>query len=117
MTTLLPKDADNNVIPALRISGAGAHQLASTGTAVSNTTAFDEETKVVSVYATAPIYIKFGENGVTATNTDHFFPANTYYDIAISGGAGKGAHGSLLWVISICLFFCGQSALPKMLDS
>ncbi len=99
MTTLLPKDADNNAIPALRLRDGGAHVIASSGAAASNVTAFDEGTKVISVYATADVYLKFGDAGVTATASDHFFPANTYYDIALSGGAGKGAHHSHVSVI------------------
>lgn len=92
MTTLLPKDADNNTIPALRLRDGGAHTLTITGVAASNASAFNEGTKVISLYATTDVYLKFGDVGVIATTADHFFPANTYYDIALSGGAGKGAH-------------------------
>lgn len=92
MTTLLPKDADNNIIPALRLRDGGAHTLNISGAATSNVTAFNEATKVISLFATTDVYLKFGDVGVSATTSDHFFPANTYYDIALSGGAGKGAH-------------------------
>ncbi len=101
MTTLLPKDDDNNTIPALRLADGGAHVIQTTGTAASNTIAFDDATKVISVYATAPIYMRFGDAGVMTTVADHFFPANTYYDIAISGGAGNGPHSSYISVLSI----------------
>lgn len=96
MTTLLPKDADNNTIPALRLRSGGAHVLNVTGANVRNNLAFNEETKVISVFATAPVYLAFGDASVTATPSDHYFPANTYYDVAIGGGAGKGAHNAYI---------------------
>jgi len=92
MTTLLPKDADNNIIPALRLRDNGAHNIAVGAGSTTNATAFDENTKVVSVYADVPVYLNFGDNAVTASSSDHYFPAGVYYDIALSGGAGKGAH-------------------------
>ena len=91
MPTLLPKDADNNAIPALRLKNGGAHTLTVTASSVRNATAFDGDTKVVSVYATGAVYLKFGDETVTATTADHYFPAGVYYDIAIGGGTGKGA--------------------------
>jgi hypothetical protein len=91
MTTLLPVDADNKTIPALRLKSGGAHILAVTGTSARNSTAFHADTKVISLYATGPVFIKFGDNTVTATTADHYFPAGVYYDVAISGGGKKGA--------------------------
>lgn len=99
MTTLLPKDADNNAIPALRLRDGGAHTLLVSTVASKNTIAFDEGTKVISIYATAPVYIKCGDASVIATTSDHYFPGGVYYDIAISGGAGKGAQSAYLSVI------------------
>ncbi len=100
MTTLLPKDADNNTIPALRMRDNGAHNLAVSGTAARNTTAFSDETKVISLYATAPTYVAFGDNSVTATTSDHYFPAGVYYDVAITGGSGKGPHNAYISALS-----------------
>ena len=94
MTTLLPKDADNNIIPALRLRDAGAHTMNVTGASTRNTVAFNDETKVISVYATAPVFLNFGDNTVTSTTADHYFPGGVYYDIAITGGSGKGAHNA-----------------------
>ncbi len=99
MTTLLPKDADNNIIPALRLRENGAHSVAISGTSTRNLTAFDQDTKIISVYATVPVYLNFGDETVGATANDHYFPAGVYYDIALSGGAGKGAHHDYLAVI------------------
>ncbi len=101
MTTLLPKDADNNVIPALRLADGGAHSLATSANAIRNITPFDDTTKIISLYATVPVYIKLGDGTVTATTSDHYFPANTYYDIAISGGAGKGPQDAYLSVLRV----------------
>jgi len=83
--TTLPRDSDNTPIPALRLNPNGAHQLNATSTASRNTIAFDEDTRVISVYATNDIYIQFGDNTVDATLTDHFFPKGLYYDFAIGG--------------------------------
>lgn len=101
MTTLLPKDADNNAIPALRLADGGAHALTVTATSNRNTTAFSEDTKIISLYATAPVYLKLGDNTALATTSDHYFPANTYYDIAITGGAGKGPHNAYISALRV----------------
>jgi hypothetical protein len=51
-----------------------------------NSAAFAESTRVVSLYATQDVYVNFGDVAVTASATDHFFPAGVYYDIALGGG-------------------------------
>lgn len=101
MTTLLPKDADNNIIPALRLRDGSAHTITIGATASRNSVAFDENTKVISLYATVPVYIKFGDNTVNATTADHYFPAGIYYDVAITGGSGKGAHNAYVSVLRL----------------
>ena len=101
MTTLLPKDADNNIIPALRLKDGGAHNIASGAVAQRNVTAFDEGTKIISLFATEAVYLKFGDDNVAATTADHYFPAGVYYDIALSGGAGKGAQHSHMSVLQV----------------
>lgn len=93
MTTLLPQDSDNNPIPVLRLQSSKAHQIAITGSSASNATAFDAETRVISIYSDVDLFINFGDNGVSATTSDHFFPAKTYYDLAIGGGrTGQSSH-------------------------
>ncbi len=93
MTTLLPQDADNHVIPALRLrTPGGAHALTVTATSIRNSVSFSSETKIISLYATVPVFLKFGDAAVTAAATDHYFPVGVYYDMAISGGGDKGAH-------------------------
>lgn len=90
MTTYLPTDANNNPIPALRLkASAGAHSIAAGATTARNSTAFDGTTQIVSVFATIPVYLRFGGASVEAANTDHYFPANTYYDFAIGGEETK----------------------------
>lgn len=84
--TLLPRDADDRAIPALRLRPNAAHTLTVAGTSVRNPTAFNSETRVISVYATVPVFVRFGDAAVTATVADHFLPAETYLDIAIGGG-------------------------------
>ena len=87
MPTLLPQDVDNNTIPALRLRPGGAHAITAGATSARNATAFNAETRVVSVCATVPVYINFGNASVTATTTSHYFPAGVYYDFAIGGDA------------------------------
>ena len=101
MTTLLPRDADNNVIPALRLKDNGAHTITASAVAARNVNAFDFDTKVISLYATTDIFVKFGDNAVNATPSDHFFPAGMYYDIAVSGGAGKSTQHNYISVLQV----------------
>lgn len=111
MTTLMPKDADNNTIPALRLKSGGAHTIAATNTSVRNSVAFNAETRVISVYATGPVYLKFGGNTVEATSSDHYFPAGIYYDIAVGGGGAKGpqhTHVAVLRADSNCTVYISE---------
>jgi len=85
MPTLLPTDDNNNPIPALRLRDGAAHSIAATSTSARNVTAFSEGTQVVSLYATAPVFVRFGSGSVVATTSDHYFPAGVYYDFAIGG--------------------------------
>lgn len=100
MPTLLPVDSDLNPIPAVRLrAGGGAHTIAATATTARNATAFSAETRIVSVYATGPVYLRFGGASVTATASDHYFPAGVYYDFAIGGG--KVPHTTHLAVLRV----------------
>lgn len=85
MTTLLPVDSDNHPIPAVRLKPSGAHALSATVASARNANGFDAATRVVSLYATAPVYVKFGGADVVATASDHYFPAGVYYDFALGG--------------------------------
>lgn len=100
MTTLLPMDEDSNPIPVMRLLSGGAHTINATAASARNAAAFAAATKVVSLYATGPVYVKFGASGVTATNTDHYFPEGLYYDFAVSGGGGKGAQSTHVAVLA-----------------
>ena len=91
MTTLLPVDADSNPIPALRLKSGGAHSISATASSARNATAFNAATKVVSLYATGAVYVRFGNSSVTAAATDHYYPAGVYYDFAIAGGENNKA--------------------------
>ncbi len=84
--TLLPRDADDRAIPALRLRPGAAHTVTVTATSARNSTSFNAETRVISVYATVPMFMRLGDNTATATIADHYLPAETYLDIAIGGG-------------------------------
>ena len=98
--TYLPLDLDGNTIPVLKLKQSGAHAINISDTAARNITGFDNDTRVVSVFSTVPVYLAFGETtSVTANSSDHFFPANTYYDIAIGGE--KTSHLKYLSAIAV----------------
>lgn len=94
--TYLPLDNDQHPIPALRLKASGgAHSIAATASSARNSTAFDAATRIVSVYATGPVYLRFGGSSVTATSSDHYYPSNVYYDFAIGGGGKIGQFTNL----------------------
>ena len=87
MTTFLPLDENSNPVPALRLAPGGAHSIAATsGGSARNSSAFGSGTKIVSLYATGPVYVRFGDGTVTAATTDHYYPSGIYYDFATGGG-------------------------------
>jgi hypothetical protein len=97
MTTLLPLDGANHVIPAIRLKSSGAHSIAATASSARNSTAFAADTQIISLYTTVPVYIKFGTSDVSATSSDHYFPAGIYYDLSIGGGSvGHYTHMAVL---------------------
>lgn len=99
MATKLPLDSNDNPIPALRLKSGGAHTISTSAISARNSTAFDTETRVVSVYATQDVYLAFGDSSVAATSSDHFFPAGVYYDVALGGdGAAHATHVAALRV-------------------
>jgi hypothetical protein len=83
--TILSTDLNNNPIPVLSLRQGGAHRINASAISARNTAAFNSQTRVISLYATAPVYVRFGDAAVSASNTDHYFPAGTYYDFAIGG--------------------------------
>jgi len=86
MTTLLPTDANDNLIPAMRLRSSGSHTISAlTSGSARTSTAFNTGTRVVSLYATGPVFLKFGDETVTASNSDHYYPTGVYYDFAIGG--------------------------------
>lgn len=97
MSTLLPTDQNNNPIPALRLKDNGAHKINVTAVSARNSTAFDADTQIISLFATAPVYVAFGGASVTATTSSHYFPAGIYYDVAIGGdGSAHKTHIAVL---------------------
>jgi len=90
----MPRDSIGNPVPALRLAQddegeSKAHTISVSDTSAKNTTAFT--CKVASFYATVPVYLKFAESDdVTATSSDHYFPAGIYYDFAIGINSPKG---------------------------
>lgn len=85
MTTLLPVDANNYPLPVLRLLSGGAKSVAVTASSARTSTAFDPETRVVGLYATTAMFIRFGNSAVAAASTDHYLPADTYMDVSIAG--------------------------------
>lgn len=110
MPTILPVDSDNNPIPAVRLcSGSGAHAISATATTARNSTAFNAATRIVSLYATGPVYVKFGDATVTATSSDHYFPTGVYYDFSIGGDkVPHYTHIAVLRVTADCAVYVSE---------
>ena len=81
--TSLPLDSHDNPIPALRLKSGGAHAISVGSSSARNAAAFDAGTKVISLYATVPVYLRMGDASVSASASDHYFPAGVYYDVAL----------------------------------
>jgi len=99
MSTFLPQDSNENPIPALRFKNGGAHAVAAGGASVRNSSAFAAGTRIVSLFATAPVFVNFGDSSVTADTGDHYFPAGVYYDVSIGGD--NTAHYTHLAVLAV----------------
>ncbi len=97
MTTLLPQDSNDNPIPALRLKQNGAQKITVGASSARNSTAFDEQTRIVGLYSDVPVYINCGDASAVATTSDHYLPANMYYDISIGGDSS--AHYTHISVI------------------
>lgn len=85
MTTLLPVDANNYPLPVLRLLSGGAKTITVTSASARTATAFDTETRVIGLYATTAMFVRFGNSSITAAATDHYLPADTYMDVSIAG--------------------------------
>lgn len=83
--TILPQDTFDRPIPALRLKPGAAHSIAAGASSARNSTGFGDTTRIISLYATIPVFLRFGGSGVTAAPTDHYFPDGLYYDVAIGG--------------------------------
>jgi len=106
--TSLPLDFDNNPIQALALRDGGAKTLSATA-ASARSSAFAGDTQIVSVYATGPVYLKFGDSSVTATSSDHYFPAGVYYDFSLGGGkTGRKTHLAALRADQDCAVYISE---------
>lgn len=109
MPALLPVDCDNNPIPAVRLKPSGAHSIAATATTARNANAFAADTQIVSLYATGPVYVKFGDPSVTATTSDHYFPSGVYYDFSLGGDkVPHYTHVAVLRVSADCALYVSE---------
>jgi hypothetical protein len=99
MSTKLPKDNNGNPIPVLRFLQGGARNLATSASSARISTPFSAGTKVVGLYATQDVFLRFGDSSVTAGTSDHFLPAGLYYDVAI--GVDDEAHYTHLAAIRV----------------
>ena len=84
MTTQIPSDVDGVPIPALRLKPGGSHALAVTA-ACGRLGPFDPETRVVSLFATGPVFLRTGQAGVVASTGDHYFPDGIYCTLSLGG--------------------------------
>ncbi len=82
----MPFDDNLNPIPVLRFKQGGAHRIDAGDASQRNLIPFDQQTRVIGIFATGPIFLATGSDNVTATVEDHFFPENVYYDLALGDG-------------------------------
>ena len=95
MSTQLPTDENGHPIPALRFAAGGAHVLPA-GAASARLGPFAAKTRVISLYATGPVFLATGDASVAASASDHFFPAGTYHHASLGGDLqGRDRHGYL----------------------
>lgn len=85
MSTLLPVDSNNRIIPVLRLRPGASQSVSVTASSARTATAFNTETRVIGIYATTAMFVRLGNSSVTAAGTDHYLPADTYMDIAVAG--------------------------------
>lgn len=87
----MPQDSKGNTMPAIGLVDGGAHKISATvANSARNANAFKPKTCIVSVYATGPVFIKFGGSDVAAAATDHYFPEGIYYDFAVGSYSSVG---------------------------
>lgn len=109
MSTLLPRDSNNVPLPAMRMKNDCAHCINVTSTSARNPSAFNSQTRVVSLYATGPVYLRFGDSSVAATTSDHYFPEGIYYDVAIGGDeTGQHSHVSVISANYDCVLYISE---------
>lgn len=109
MSTFMPRDAHGHPIPAVRLKSGGAHSIAATSSSARNSTAFAAATRVVSLYASGPVYVKFGDSSVTATSSDHYYPTGLYYDFSLGGdGAPHATHVAVLRADQNCTLYVSE---------
>ncbi|MFP4098751.1 MAG: hypothetical protein ACLFP8_08930 [Alphaproteobacteria bacterium] len=109
MPTVLPQDSNDIPLPAMRLKTDRAHAVSVSTTSARNSAAFDTETRIVSLYATGPVYIKFGSSTVIATTSDHYFPEGFYYDVAIGGDStAQNTHIATLAVDYDCMLYISE---------
>ena len=109
MSTLLPRDANNVPLPAMRMKDDCAHLINVSSSSQRNVTAFDPQTKIVSLYANGPIHLRFGSSSVSATTSDHYFPEGLYYDVAIGGDdTGQYSHVAVISANYDCQLYISE---------
>lgn len=76
MTESMHVDQNTNPVPVMRPVNGSDYEITVTGTAAANATAIVE--KVVGLYATEDMFLKFGDDEVVAADDD--------YDVFLPGG-------------------------------
>lgn len=94
MSTLLPRDDDNQPIPVLRPKYEGAAHLSAGQVSVRTAGPFDPTTRVIRLYATGSVTFQTGDSGVVATAVSHYLPAGTI-DFVSLGNAKQRRHTHL----------------------
>jgi len=107
MPTCMPTDASGRSIPVLRLRASGAQTLPVSTSASSRTSRpFLAGTRVISVYATVPMFLASGDANVSASQADHFLPEGTYVDLSL--GSDLSPQGRHDYLAAVALDTNGQ---------
>jgi hypothetical protein len=87
----------------------GAHRIAVGVASQRNAVAFDPRTRVIGIFATGPVFLRTGDDGVTASTDDHYFPENVYYDLSLGDGRrSRHSHLSAITASGSCTLYISE---------
>jgi len=103
----LPRDNDDQVIQALSLKTDGSHKIEAGQT---SDRSGELSSKVVFLYATEAVYLRFGDATVTATATDHYFPKGVWFGFALKNIEDAHTHIAALAVDADAVLYISEAS-------